>query len=187
MKKRPEITAATKENFQLAFLELCEAKPIKHITVKEITEKSGYNRSTFYQYFNDTNDVLNQVEESVLSTVEKYFQNITDVTSENMVQRIADLYDTQGNSIVLLLGENGDPTFSSKLKNVVRRYVSDIFHIYTSNLKVECVFEFVTSGILAAITHWYKNERKMSTQEIVSIIRPILLNGVRPVILNLEN
>jgi len=51
MKKQPEITEKTKQSFISVFCELYCQKPIEKITVQEIANKSGYNRSTFYQDF----------------------------------------------------------------------------------------------------------------------------------------
>lgn len=48
----------TRENLIEAFWELYKDKPIEKITVKEITNRAGYNRGTFYAYFKDTYEVL---------------------------------------------------------------------------------------------------------------------------------
>jgi len=62
MKKQPELTAQTKENLIEAFWQIYCEKGLGKITVKEITAKAGYNRSTFYEYFTDVYDVLDQIE-----------------------------------------------------------------------------------------------------------------------------
>ena len=66
MKKQPELTAQTKENLMEAFWQIYCEKRIEKITVKEITMKAGYNRSTFYEYFTDVYDVLEQIENSLI-------------------------------------------------------------------------------------------------------------------------
>ena len=49
MAKRNEITSQTKQNFMDAFWTLYCDKRIEKITVKDITTRAGYNRSTFYE------------------------------------------------------------------------------------------------------------------------------------------
>ena len=44
-----------------AFLQLCQTLPCDKITVSQLTKKAGYNRSTFYAYFNNTDDLLKPV------------------------------------------------------------------------------------------------------------------------------
>ncbi|MBQ8625170.1 MAG: TetR/AcrR family transcriptional regulator [Agathobacter sp.] len=48
MKKQPEITDATRQAFIDVFCEYYLERPIEKITVKEISEKAGYSRVTFY-------------------------------------------------------------------------------------------------------------------------------------------
>lgn len=62
MKKQPEITDETRKNFVEAFCTLYQKIPVEKITVKEIAEKAGYSRVTFYSYFSNPYDVLNYME-----------------------------------------------------------------------------------------------------------------------------
>ena len=41
-----------------ALLELCETKSLEALTVKQILEKSGVSRQTFYNHFLDKNDLI---------------------------------------------------------------------------------------------------------------------------------
>ena len=51
MNKNTIQTEATKQAFVDALCQLACKKPVARVTVKEISDKAGYNRSTFYQYF----------------------------------------------------------------------------------------------------------------------------------------
>ena len=48
---------ATAARMDEAFLELIEKKDFAYITVKEICEKAGVNRSTFYLHYETVSDV----------------------------------------------------------------------------------------------------------------------------------
>src|SRR5690554_1199827 len=71
MKKQPEITEKTRQMFIDVFCELYSQKPIEKISIKEITNKSGYNRSTFYQYFTDIYELLDFVENDLLNYIKE--------------------------------------------------------------------------------------------------------------------
>ena len=71
MKKQSKVTAQTKKNLINAFWSLYCEKRIEKITVKEITQKAGYNRGTFYEYFTDIYDVLEQIEESLVPSLDE--------------------------------------------------------------------------------------------------------------------
>ncbi|MGN0316542.1 MAG: TetR/AcrR family transcriptional regulator [Lachnospira sp.] len=54
-----------------AFMEILEHKDFEYISVKEICEKAGVNRSTFYLHYETVNDLL---EESVCHMNEKFLE-----------------------------------------------------------------------------------------------------------------
>lgn len=49
MKKQPEMTDKTRNTIVEAFCEMYEEMPIEKIYVKDVIERAGYNRSTFYK------------------------------------------------------------------------------------------------------------------------------------------
>jgi AcrR family transcriptional regulator len=89
MKKQPHITEQTKNNLRIAFWSLYAQKPIEKISIKEITELAGYNRGTFYLYYNDVYDLLHQIEEEILG-------KITDVLNDSLEKN--DTFDLSGHS-----------------------------------------------------------------------------------------
>ena len=50
----------TAEKMDKAFLELLQRKDFSFITVKEICEKAGVNRSTFYLHYETVGDLLEE-------------------------------------------------------------------------------------------------------------------------------
>ena len=110
MKKESENSTQTKENLTQAFWSLYKLKKIEQITIKEITDKAGYHRSTFYLYFVDIYDVLEQLEDSLLEHIEmNIIHNLDRDMGEDLAQTISTIYDEMGEYISVLLGENGDP------------------------------------------------------------------------------
>lgn len=69
-----------------AFLELLEHKDFAYITVKEICEKAGVNRSTFYLHYETIEDLL---EESIQLVFDRFLAHMK-MDQESIVQRIYD-------------------------------------------------------------------------------------------------
>ena len=67
-----------------AFLELLEQKDFAYITVKEICERAGVNRSTFYLHYETVADLLSESMEYMNRRLLTYFR--TD--SANFIMRI---------------------------------------------------------------------------------------------------
>ena len=59
----------TKQALQEAFWELYKNKSIEKISVREITERAGYNRGTFYLYYKDVYDILEQSEQLLIREI----------------------------------------------------------------------------------------------------------------------
>ena len=90
MNKRPELTEQTKRNLRTAFWSLYAQKPLEKISVREITALAGYNRGTFYLYYQDVYDLLNQIEDELLAPVLRRYvldgKGFTDTESELLLE-----------------------------------------------------------------------------------------------------
>lgn len=116
MKKQPQITEKTRQKFVEVFCELYSQKPIEKISVQEIANKSGYNRSTFYQYFTDIYELLDSVENDLLNDIKKEMANKE--LSMHTVQDTLYCLDKREHLLVLnaLLGDYGSARFLKRLK-----------------------------------------------------------------------
>lgn len=61
-----------------ALLLLIEKKDFKYITVKEICDKAGVNRSTFYLHYETMTDLLEETSQYVLKNFYLQMQNADD-------------------------------------------------------------------------------------------------------------
>jgi AcrR family transcriptional regulator len=181
MKKQPEITAQTRENLIQAFWSLYRQKKIEHITIKNITTRAGYNRSTFYEYFVDINDVLNQFEDTLLEYMkEQILDSLEGGLNDDIIQKLADVYESKGDYLGILLGENGDPNFAKKLKTVMRSTLVGTFRLPEKEIRTSYIFEFGMSAIIGTVTHWYHSKRDLPSKEMVRLLRSMLERGIAP-------
>lgn len=67
-----------------ALLSLLEKKDFEYITIKEICENAGVNRSTFYLHYENTSDLLEEALEYVNARFLGYFETNTDATIEKI-------------------------------------------------------------------------------------------------------
>jgi len=181
MKKHPEVTAQTRENLMQAFWGLYAQKKIDGITIQEITDTAGYNRSTFYEYFMDIYDVLDQLEASLLAYLkEEAVNGLAMEHHENFIQGLADLYETKGKYLSVLLGENGDPHFAKRVLDAMRPILMRTFGMSENDLHSAYVLEFGLSACLSTLTRWYQCNKDLPSTELVGLVHSILTNGVFP-------
>lgn len=183
MKKHPEVTALTRENLMQAFWGLYCRKKIDHISIKEIADKAGYHRSTFYEYFVDIYDLLNQLEDEVLAKLKaEVLQSLSIQSDNNLVQILADRYEEQGEYLRVLLGENGNPHFAKKMKAEMSFALTRRFGLPENDIHTSYIMEFGLSAIMSTITHWYQNNKNLPSKEFIVLVRSMLMNGVFPMI-----
>ena len=99
-----------------AFLQLCQTLPCDKITVSQLTKKAGYNRSTFYAYFNNTDDLLKQLENELFQLVDTFlphglriFRTGMPTAEERLLSQR--FFKSNARILAMLLGQNGDPQF----------------------------------------------------------------------------
>lgn len=180
MKKQPEITEATRKDFIYAFCEYYKERPIEKITVKEISEKAGYSRVTFYNYFKDPYDLLNQIEEEFIS-------NFTKAIRENIEQnRLLDDFLHTFHKLMnenevyseILLNNSYNLQFSKRLQDFMIPLALKTFHISPDNKKAVYALEFYIPGVISMITRWMKNGKDIPIEEFGGIIKGILKEGL---------
>jgi hypothetical protein len=182
MKKQPELTAQTKENLMEAFWQLFCTKRIEKVTVKEITSKAGYNRSTFYQYFTDVYDVLEQIENSVLPNHQGMIpQNPVDFTTTTLpIDALTNMYEKNKKYYIVLFGENGDPSFQSKFKNYLKETVKE--HLAAQNIvcdfEMDFALEYTLSGMIGALTCWFRLKTPPSSDKLFELLGELMHYGL---------
>ena len=177
----------TAVKFDKALLSLLERKPFEYITVSEICEKAGVNRSTFYLHYENTRDLLKETIAYILDSFTSYF----DVNAENITSRFANCDLSELNYInekylypyLLFIKENrrvffavlSQPiTFDSNI--IFQRLFDNIFspildRFHYPRDEQNYVMMFYLNGITAIITEWLKDDCKKSIEEISIIIR----------------
>lgn len=70
-----------------ALIELLAEKDIEYISVKEICQRAGVNRSTFYLHYETIGDILNEA----LEYIDKQFISSFEKDSEDFVRHITEL------------------------------------------------------------------------------------------------
>lgn len=181
MKKQPQVTAQTKQNLIDAFWILYCEKRIEKITVREITQKAGYNRGTFYEYFTDVYDVLEQIEEFLIPTLDE-LPPIT-IAEDDMgmpIDMFMQLYEQNSKYYSVLLGDNGDPSFVSKLKNSTKPILKQAFadNNKLDTIEFDFVLEYVLSAMIGIMSYWFRQNKVMPAEKLVELMYELMENGV---------
>ncbi|WMJ83939.1 TetR/AcrR family transcriptional regulator [Oscillospiraceae bacterium LTW-04] len=184
MKKRVAQTLQTKEKLTDAFWMLYEQKPYDQITVREITDLAGFNRSTFYTYFKDVYDVLEQTEEEIFRMFAKGYETEGYVIDENQLKESinfwSDYFEKNHTRLALLLGEKGDAKFAYRILDQMREKMRDSLREICdlSDKKFDYVVEYMLHAHIGLTLTWFKNGCDIPFQSIVELKNDLMIGGI---------
>jgi AcrR family transcriptional regulator len=177
MNKQPAITEQTKQNLMDAFWSFYSKKRIEQITVKEITEKAGYNRGTFYEYFSDVYDVLEQIENALIPGADELPPIDNPASDIGIIQldMFMKLYEKNNSYYAVLLGENGDPAFANKLKKAVKPIIRDSFRLRDiSPTETDYILEYILSAMIGIMGYWFNENKSLPAERLISLIYDLM-------------
>ncbi|MCD7772160.1 MAG: TetR family transcriptional regulator C-terminal domain-containing protein [Oscillospiraceae bacterium] len=177
MKKQPEITDRTRQKFVDAFWALAKEKPVSKIAVSELTRLAGYNRSTFYEYFLDTDDLLSYVENKLIEDVKKVAQtSISDEKPPTEFFRM--VFSAMNEEIYILLGPNGDSSFLSRVRAELIPLASKYIPVRPDSENFDYLIAFVNSAMFGLLERWHENNKDISPEEISELMQRLVSGGV---------
>lgn len=175
-----------------ALMALLEKKDFEYITIKEICEKAGVNRSTFYLHYENVADLLNEATEYI----NKRFMELFPTTPEQFIPSIPSM---ELKDLVLIDSSYLSPylTFIKENKALYKAYYrnsvwldsrkifenrcNQIFFPIMKRFRIpeneqRFYVHFYIHGIMAIIQEWLKG----NCAESVSEIEKIITGCVRP-------
>lgn len=181
MRKQPQITAQTKQNLKDAFWSLYCEQRIEKITIKEITNKAGYNRGTFYEYFTDVYAVLEDIENSLIPKLDELPPVSIPSRSVGMpLDSFFELYKQNNQYYSVLLGDKGDPAFASKLKNAIKPNLMNVFAEKqgVNLVELDYIMEYTLSSMIGIMSYWFKQSDPLPSEELFELLSRLMEQGV---------
>lgn len=179
MKKQPQITEKTRQTFINVFCELYSQKPIEKISIQEISNKAGYNRSTFYQYFTDIYELLDFVENDLLNYIKEEMANKK--LSSHTVQDAFHCLENKEYLSVLnaLLGDYGKIRFLERLKKEISLGRLEL-NLPPNSSITPYLIEFHIASSLSLFRLWLQRQKDLSPEEFFNLVENLYTKGVEP-------
>lgn len=189
MHKQPMITASTKKKIMNCFWEEYKLKPIEKITIISITKSAGIHRSTFYEYFKDIYDLLEQFETNFLEHLKNEFiplvqSNLSKITNsddaglENFINTTMSFFAEYGDYLYYLTGSLGDPSFRKKLYCLFKSSFLALHNITTDSPYADYLASLVFSIILNNLEYWYEHKNTLTLEKIIVLTYNLIGNNL---------
>lgn len=165
----------TRQVLKDSLITLLKTKPIAAITVKEICERADINRSTFYAHYKDPFDLLEQIEEEIITDLNTYLNQYNfeqEQEALQMTEKLLEYVVTKYEIFQTLLNENADHTFERRVMNVARSFLiqSRIPNNENDTALSEYAITYVISGSIYVIKQWVANGMDHPPKRIAQLI-----------------
>ena len=177
--KSPQRRTLTKRLIREAMLELLKTKNIQKISVRELCDAAGINRTTFYNHYNDTYEVLAEIETYFLEqlSAEEPAGTATDLARH--IELLCTRLQKNREISLLLLENNADPHFSEKLMTL--RNCGTVWKMlgaaYTEDEQI-LLGDFLSSGAYALVFRWLKNGCQQPPKQVAELLAKTIRCGI---------
>lgn len=180
-----------------ALLSLLEKKDFEYITVKEICEAAGVNRSTFYLHYENTSDLLREATQYVIDKHFSYYN----IGSKDVIGRISRKKQSGDRSAMIFITDEyltpylqfikeNRRIFKLSIKHFEVMNMNEVYsgmfkHVFEPILESFCVPEnerrfvikFYLTGVFAIVMEWLDGDCKEDIGLIVKIVNDCVLKA----------
>jgi AcrR family transcriptional regulator len=181
MTKHIRITEQTRLNLMNGFWKLYKSKDVNKITVSEICDIAGYERTTFYRYFIGIPELLNQLEDEIIADIKASIKKNGKSKKGIFFDSFKRFTNKYGEYIVTF-HEKGNTSFRLKFKELIMEDVYEYLSFNVEDNKKEFLFEFMFSSLINSYSYWYNHKKDMSLEAFVEFANNILSNGTKSII-----
>ncbi len=153
---------------------LMGGKQISRITVREICEKAGINRSTFYAHYTDVFDLFERVELHMAEMCSERMTNTKEGGFRGMLERVFEfmleykdfyqIYFSEINKVAHLMHTMNIP-FSAAIDAISSQDMG-----FGVENEAAYQFRFFTAGASAMISYWLERNCQETPSELVDIV-----------------
>ena len=177
-------TFKTNRAIRTAFSKLLSEKSFESITVHDITELAGVNRKTFYRYYKNIPQLVDEIEDDIIRSFDAFLDNTDMIRAlENPVIILKHLNelleaDRAMYGYLISLGENIG--LVSKINKSVKEKAQRVSskHKEFDELSAEIILEYSISGMISVYRKWFLSDRRESIKKISEIIGLLYRTGI---------
>jgi AcrR family transcriptional regulator len=169
-----------------ALLILLETKDFEFITVKEICQKAGVNRSTFYLHYQNTSDLLAETMEYISNKFFNSFNTNKININQSSKEDVFFLTEEYILPYLAFVKENvrmfkliHDKPYLFDNKKAFNKLYNELFTVVLDKYgvkenKKKYIFEFYTQGTLSVVMKWISEDCKEDINFICEIIKSFI-------------
>lgn len=172
----------TIKSLRTSLIKLLETKSVTDITVSELTALADVNRSTFYFYYDDIFDMVNQLQDEIYAvfyeTVIKPDEELHGVEAYVVyVTRFFEFCKENEIQCRFLLNNDINTQLMEKIMSDVKKHIPDSSVEYGTDKPEHYLTTYLISGIIGVIMQWMDDGMIVSPEEMTKYISVLFTLG----------
>ena len=160
----------TKRMLKDALIEMLKETDIYHVSIRELCQRADVNRTTFYKYYGNQFDLLDDMENDLLRLIETTIAEDKE-KSASTIEKLLAFFERDIAFIRLLINSNVDTEFPKKLFSLpVVANTIGIMMASVPRVRYEYVNRFVLFGTFEMLRYWLNKEDRESPKEMADIV-----------------
>lgn len=173
--------ARTRHSLQAALFELARERDLDGISVADIAERAGVNRSSFYQHYSDKDTLLADAIDAVAEAAGADLRELDEISAEPPAILVGYLHHVEQNAAVYgrIFGEHGAPAavarLRARLQTIVAEAVSTSRAAAYDDIPPDVLAAGLSASVLGVIENWLARDPRPSVETAVSWLWRVLL------------
>ena len=166
----------TKRLLKDSLVDLLTVKDIYQVSIRELCDNAGVNRSTFYKYYGSQFDLLKEMEQDMIEHITNTLENRWDDVSPETMIGIFEYLEDNIRLSRLLINNNVDPDFPDKLFRLqpIQDGLVNILKDQFEPCELEYVYTYFTCGCFNFIRKWINKDDRESAGQMTDILLKLL-------------
>ena len=184
--KKPEDRRVkrTKKALRDCLFQLLDEKTVEEITVKELTSMADINRSTFYFYYKDIDDMIIQIQDEIYSVFERDVIRSATVfiTREDFMQylvRFLTFCKEREKICKFVMSNDPKNNLSKRIKSGLMMCIPDTTKVFPENDPKRYLTDYAVAGFWQLIIQWMYDGMKIPPNEMAAFLANVYFYGSR--------
>lgn len=183
-KKPDRRVLKTKRAIRNALAQLLVEKELDEITVKDVADTADINRKTFYNYYTDIHQVIDEIESGIVFTFDQAIREVDarrDIKNPYVgFEKITAILNQDLDFYSHLFRMRGNLSLSYKITTLLKKKILESFLQEHScdPQEAEIFVEYAVWGMMAVYESWFNSQRSTPLEEISQKLSVVCVYGL---------
>lgn len=174
----------TKKALRECLFQLLDEKTVDDITVKELTNMADINRSTFYFYYKDIDDMIIQIQDEIYSVFERdVIRSAGEFnTKDDFVQylvRFLTFCKEREKSCKFVMNNDPGNNLAKRIKSALLMCIPDTKTVFAEDDPKRYLTDYAIAGFWELILQWMYDGMKIPPNEMAVFLANVYFYGSR--------